>query len=213
MVKKLTFKMWLSSIPILLFCAVIATILLNRYGLAALQALQGKTPELAQTESMTNIYGVSALAMVFVIFDILIIVRQLSHSVGKKVRTYLNANTGVTKQELESDFAAAEEIGNLWIGRKWSYSYELDDIPIENSKIVLVYNEAERSSGSTVYYLCLGLIDGKVGRMRVSKDDIPNIFDTYGRFSHILTGNNPEYKLMFKKDMNALLNIRYRSRP
>jgi len=158
MVKKLTIKLWMNVIPLLLVCGVIPVVVLSKYGPAALQGS-------AKTESMSNIYGFCALALFFIVIDVAIVIRQLTHSVGKKVKIYLNANPDVTMQQLDSDFDDSEQIGNVWVGRKWTYSYDMDDIPVDNDKIVLVYNETDRVKDKIVYYLCLGLVDGKVARV------------------------------------------------
>ena len=102
-------------------------------------------------------------------------------------------------------------VGNVWVGRKWTYSYDMDDIPVDNDKIVLVYNETDRVKDKIVYYLCLGLVDGKVARVSVSKNKLPQLFRMYERFPRILVGNDPEYMYMYRNDMNALLDIKYRS--
>ncbi len=202
MVKKLTIKLWMNVIPLLLVCGVIPVVVLSKYGPAALQGS-------AKTESMSNIYGFCALALFFIVIDVAIVIRQLTHSVGKKVKIYLNANPDVTMQQLDSDFDDSEQIGNVWVGRKWTYSYDMDDIPVDNDKIVLVYNETDRVKDKIVYYLCLGLVDGKVARVSVSKNKLPQLFRMYERFPRILVGNDPEY--MYRNDMNALLDIKYRS--
>lgn len=211
MVRKLTIKLWMGVIPLLLVCGVIPAVLLNKYGSAALQALQGSVPKLAETEPMSNIYGCCALSLFFIVIDITIVIRQLTHSVGKKVKLYLNANPDVTMKQLDSDFDDSEQIGNVWIGRKWTYSYDMDDIPVENDKIVLVYNETDRVKDKINYYLCLGLLDGKVARVSVSENKLPQLFRIYERFPRILVGNNPEYLYMYRNDRNALLDIKYRS--
>ena len=206
MVKKLTIKLWMNVIPLLLVCGVIPVVVLSKYGPAALQGS-------AKTESMSNIYGFCALALFFIVIDVAIVIRQLTHSVGKKVKIYLNANPDVTMQQLDSDFDDSEQIGNVWVGRKWTYSYDMDDIPVDNDKIVLVYNETDRVKDKIVYYLCLGLVDGKVARVSVSKNKLPQLFRMYERFPRILVGNDPEYMYMYmyRNDMNALLDIKYRS--
>lgn len=212
MMKKLTLKQWMSMIPLMLICGAMAAIMLIRYAPAALMALTGSVPELAEKESMTNIYGITALGLFFLVVVVVMVIQQFSNSVGKKVRKYLNANPSVTQQQLDSDFAAAEQIDNIWIGRKWTYNHEMDCIPVENDKIVLVYSEKERVNKAINYYLCLGFIDGKVVRVNVSEEDnLPRIMEVYGRYPHILVGNNPEYKHMFHNDMNALLGLKYRN--
>ena len=211
MVRKLTLKQWMSMIPLFLICGAMAAIMLIRYASSALEALMGSVPKLAETESMTNIYGITALGLFFVAVDVLIVIQQLSNSVGKKVRKDLNANSNVTQQQLDNDFAAAEQIDNIWIGRKWTFNHDMDCIPVENDKIVLVYSEKERVNKALNYYLCLGFVDGNVVRVNVSEDNLSHIMEVYGRYPHILVGNNPEYRNMFRNDLNTLLDLKYRN--
>ncbi|MDE7029955.1 MAG: hypothetical protein K2P63_08255 [Lachnospiraceae bacterium] len=212
MIKKMTTKSWISSLLPLLFCGGMAAFFLIKFGPAAIQALQGYKPELARTQSMTNIYGFNALGLFFLTVDVFVVIRMLTHSVGKCIRDYLAQNTTVTQQQLESDFDASEYIGrNLWIGRQWTFCYDMNHIPVENSKIVLVYNEVHRVKQNVTYYICLGLVDGTVERAPVKEKDITRIKEVYARYSHILVGNNSEYQHLFKNDRNALLDIKYRN--
>ncbi|MDE6620251.1 MAG: hypothetical protein K2K74_07145 [Lachnospiraceae bacterium] len=212
MVKKLTAKLWISSLLPLLFCGGMAAVFLGMFGPAALQALQGHEPELARTQSMSNIYGFSVLGLFFLAIAVFVVIRMLTHSVGKYVRDYLAQNSAVTQQQLESDFDASEHIGNnLWIGRQWTFCYDMNHIPVENGKIVLVYSEMHRVKQNVTYYICLGLVDGTVEKAPVKKHDITHINEVYARYSHILVGNNPEYQHLFKNDRNALLDIKYRN--
>ena len=211
MIRKLTMKLWESSIFLLLVIGAMTAFLLVKYLPASLQAIQGDIPKLAMHEEMSNIYGWCATGLFMLVIEAAIVVRQLTNSVGKKVRRYLAENPEVTQQQLDSDFSNAEQIGNIWIGRKWTYSYNMNDIPVENVKIVLVYTETWRVKRKINYNLCLGLVNGNVVKSNVPKNNIPQIMEAYKRFPHILSGDNPDYVYLFRKDINALLEIRYRN--
>ncbi len=212
MITKLTVKTWLSTGVIILICFGLAVPMLWKYGPSAVEALGGLVPELAKTESMSNIYGISGLGLVFVLFGLLIFVRQLTNSVRKRVKKYLAENQGVTLEQLNNDFAAAEEIGNVWIGRRWTFSHDLRCILVENAKIVWMYSETERVRNKVNYYLCLALVDGTVEMARVSEKRLSRMKEVYGRFPHILVGNNPEYGYLFKNDKEAFLDMKYRQK-
>nr|WP_296489012.1 DUF6709 family protein [uncultured Acetatifactor sp.] len=209
MVGKLTLKYWMS---ILLFCLICLALSAPfwKYGPAALEALQGGTPELAESESMSNIYGLAGLGLFFLLIVVALIIRGLTNSVGKRARKYLEGHSGVTMEQLDTDFAAAEKVGNIWVGKSWIYSHDLNCLLVGNDIVVLVYGETERSRNRVNYYLCLGLKDGSVERVRVSESNLSRIQEIYERYSHIVVGNNPEYKYMFKNDRDAFLNIKYR---
>lgn len=212
MIKKMTKQILLDVIPVIIMFGIIAAIFLGLYGPAALEALQGQEPKLARTEPISKIYSISALGLFFLLVDVFIIFWKITHSATKKVKSYLEANPTVTRQQLESDFGVARQIGNnLWIGKQWTFCCYMKHIPVENSKIVLVYSETMRIKGSIIFSLCLGLVDGKVEKTQISKDDFSRIKRIYARYPHILMGNNPDYIYMFQNDRNAFLNIKYYS--
>lgn len=184
--------------------------MLWKYGPAAAEALSGSVPELAKTESMSNIYGVSGIGLVFVLFGLFIFVKQLRDSVGKRVKKYLAENRDVTLEQLDCDFAAAEAIGNVWIGRRWTFSHALPCILVENAAIVWMFSETEHVKSKVNHYLCLALADGTVEKARVSDKNLSRLKEVYGAFPHILVGNNPEYGYLFKNDRDALLDMKYR---
>lgn len=209
MVGKLTLKYWMSIGGLLLVCLVLSAPFW-KYGPAALEALQGGVPALARTESMSNIYGLAALGLFFILISLALIIRGLTNSVGKRVRKYLAGHPGITMAQLDSDFAAAEQTGNVWIGRGWTYNHDMNYVVVGNADIAWVYHETERSRNRVNYYLCLAQVDGNVERIRVSEKKLRQMEETYERFPHILVGSNPEYGYMYRHDRNAFLNIKYR---
>lgn len=132
MVGKLTLKYWMGILLLLLFCLVM-TIPFWKYGPAALELLQGGMPELAKDESTGNIYGLAALGLFFVLIAVALVIRGLSNSVGKRVRRYLTEHSGVTMGQLDTDFSAAQQIGNVWVGKGWTYSHDLNCIVVGNN--------------------------------------------------------------------------------
>lgn len=211
MVRKLTIKTWLGSFLLILFCWGLSIPMLVKYGPSAVEALKGGVPRLAAEESMTNIYGISGLGLFFVVLGLLILIVQLKNSVGKQVRKYLSEHPELTMQQLENDFSGAEQVGNVWIGRNWTFSHDMRRILVENSQVVLVYSEKEHSRNNISYYLCLGLADGKTERVRVSSEKkLARIMEIYERYPHMLVGNNPEYGYLFRNNLNEFLDIKYR---
>lgn len=209
MVKKLTVKNWTSAGWILLFCIGAAVFMLWENGPAALTALSGSVPKLAQTEKMENIYGLAALGLFFAVLSVVILIRMLTNSVKKRVDRYLEAHPSVTMDQLDSDFAAAEKIGNLWIGKKWTCSHDLSSVVLDNDKIAWVYSESERSRRSTNYYVCFGMADGTVSRVGMDYHNLSKVMDLYAGFSHIVVGNDPENGYLFKNDRTAFLEKKY----
>ncbi len=209
MIKKLTMKEWMGTGYGLLVCLVLAVPALWYFGPSALAALRGSVPALAGKQSMTNIYGMSALGLFFLLLALFIVGRKLSDSVGKRVRRYLESRPDVTEEQLDSDFTMAEKIGNVWIGRRWTFSHELRCVLLENEGIVWVFSEKERVKNNITYYLCFGLVSGKVERMRVREKDLTPLIERYGKSPRILAGNSPEYSYMFQNNLASFLNLKY----
>ncbi len=209
MIKKLTIKEWLGTGYVLLMCLVLGGTALWYFGPSALTALRGSVPALAEKQSMTTIYGMSALGLFFLLFALFILGRKLSDSVGKRVRRYLESRPDVTEEQLDSDFNAAEKIGNVWIGRRWTFSHELRCILLENEGIAWVFSETERVKNGKNYYLCFGLVSGKIERMQVREQDLTPLIERYGKSPRILAGNNPEYDYMFRNNLASFLNLKY----
>lgn len=183
--------------------------MLSWYGLAALQGLRGLTPKLAESQSMDNIYIGAAMGLIFLVLGVIILVRQLVLGVGRQVKRYLANNPEVTMEQIESDFAAAERWGDIWIGSRWTISYDLVGLLIENKKIAWVYSEVDRGRRSTQYYLCLGTVDGKILKASVEGEHLQQMKERYAQFPHILIDNRSEYERIFKNNLNAFLDIQY----
>lgn len=209
MIKKLTAKVWRGMLLLSLIIGVLPSIVLIKFAPTAIQVLLGTVPDSAKTAS-DNACAFCLFAMFFLVIDILIIINHLTHSVRKKVKRYLAENPNVTMEQLESDFEAADQIEDIWIGRRWTFSENMDYIPVEHEKIVLVYSESWRSRRFETFYLCLGLLDGTVVKTIVMEKALPKLMERYERCPHILVSNDPQYIQMFRHNRNALLDIKYR---
>ena len=210
MVKKLTIKEWVHTAPLVLFLLAMGGFMLWTEGPSAIDAMRGLTPARAGRESISTIYAVSAMGVFFVLIALIMLILTLKKSVKKRVNRYLAEHGEITMSALESDFAAAEQVNSIWIGRRWTYNHQFDNIPLENDKIVWVHTDSMRSRRSTSYWICLGLVDGKEERASMPYQKLSVIMALYEQYPHILVGDNPEYKHMFKNDREALLNIKYR---
>ncbi|MDE5951463.1 MAG: hypothetical protein K2H12_07785, partial [Acetatifactor sp.] len=125
MIKKLAIRKWVSAGPIILFCAGCGCALLSWYGAAALRGLRGLPPRLSESQSMDNIYIGAVLGLFALVLAVIMLVRQLSLGVGRQVKRYLANNPEVTMEQIESDYAAAEQYGDIWIGSRWTIGYDL----------------------------------------------------------------------------------------
>ena len=158
MVKKLTIKTWVSTGLLLVVCMVLAIVPLWKYAPSALALLQGKTPML--DESTTNIYGMSALGLFFLVISIFMFIRQLTNPVSKRVNRFLEEHPEASMAQLDQEFSCAEKIGNLWIGGHRTFSHDMDCVVAENAEIVRAYVEKERAKRDVNYYICLELKNG-----------------------------------------------------
>lgn len=79
---------------LLLGCLVIAIVPLWYYAPSALVALRGGIPML--NESLSNIYGMTALGLVMLVISLVIFIKMLLSPVSKRVNQYLEKHPGVT---------------------------------------------------------------------------------------------------------------------
>ncbi|MBD5497783.1 MAG: hypothetical protein HDR11_08475 [Lachnospiraceae bacterium] len=210
MIKKLTIKEWVHTGPLVLFLLAMGGFMLWTEGPSAIEAMQGLTPARAGRESVSTIYVVSAMGIFFVLLALLMLILTLKKSVKKRVNRYLAEHGEITMSMLESDFAAAEQVNDIWIGKRWTFNHQFDNIPLENDKIVWVHTDSMRSRRSTSYWICLGLVDGKEERASMPYKKLSVIMALYEKYPHILVSDGPEYSLMFKNNREALLDIKYR---
>lgn len=208
MIRKMTVKKWISAGALILFCAGGGGYLLMKYGIAALQGLRGFTPRLSRTESMDNIYIGAGLGFFFVVLAAIILIRQLHLGVGRQVKQYLAEHPEVTMEQLESDFAAAEKFGDVWIGERWTFGYNIVGILVENAKIAWVFSEVD-GGRHVQYFLCLGTIDGKIVKTSVEGDHLRRMKELYVQHPHILLDNRAEYEPIYKNNLSAFLDIQY----
>ena len=159
---------------------------------------------------MSNIYGLSALGTIFVLLALSMFVIQLKNSVKKDINKFLAKHSEVTLTMLEADFEAAEKVGSVWVGRRFTFSNKLSDSLVENDRIVWVYTDVTHTRRGASYWLCLGLVDGSVQKISASDKERSKVPALYEKFPHILVGSNPEYSYKFKNDREAFLNIKYR---
>ena len=188
MVKKLTIKTWTSTGLLLLVCLVIAIVPLWRYAPSALLLLQGKTPLV--NESQTNIYGITAIGLFMLIISLVIFIKLLISPVGKRVNAYLEKHQGVTMSQLDEAFESAENFGNVWVSKRWTFSHDMQRIVAENEEIVRAYSMSERSRRDTNYYLCLEFTEGKSERVKMSYHNLSEILESYKKYSNIRVEHN-----------------------
>lgn len=207
MIKKLTMKDLMQMAILELFCFGLGGIMLAHYAPSAMDALSGRVPRL--DESMTNIYGCSALALFFVLLGVFILVKTAVNTVGKRVGRYLDAHPDVDMAQIDSDFEAAEAFSKIWVGRRWTYSLDLKNVLVDNADIVWVHTETERSRNKIIYYLCLGLKDGCEMRAETSEKGFSQLLDMYKQYPHIVVGNDPDYAYLFRDKLQEFLDMKY----
>lgn len=210
MVRKLTFKEWIHTGPLVLGLLAFGGAILWKVGPSAIEAMRGLPPARANKESIGTIYMGSAVGVMFIIFPLILFIGTLKRSVRGRVNRYLAEHGGVTMSMLDSDFFAAKQVDNVWVGRRWSFCNVFRNIPLENNKIVWVHTDISCTKYGTDYWICLGLVDGTVEKEKVSHKKLPEITALYKKYPHILVSDNPKYGYMFKNDREAFLSIKYR---
>lgn len=207
MIKKLTIKDLMQVAILELFCLGLGGFMLGHYAPSAMDALRGDVPRL--DESLSNIYGCSALALFFVLIGLFILVKSVINTVGRRVRRYLEAHPDVDIAQIDNDFEASEEFSKIWVGKRWTYSLDLKNVLVDNESIVWVHSETERSRNRTIYYLCLGLADGSEMRAETNEKGFSQLLEMYKRYPHIVVGNDPDYAYLFRNKLQEFLDMKY----
>lgn len=161
-------------------------------------------------ESLGTIYVIAAIGSLLALLGLYILIKTLKNSPGKLVNEYLAANPSVTLQELESDFASADQQGGVFVGRKWTFSAKLDSLILDNSQVIWVHADSQQSRYGITYYVLWEMLDGSTRKVILSSEKkCKALVNGYSGFSHIVTGNNPEYAYLFRSDREAFLNLKY----
>lgn len=162
-------------------------------------------------ETLVNIYGLTAIGLVLLLFALFVLVKTLKNSARKLTCEYLAANPSVTMDALESDFTSAQQQGKVFIGRKWTFSAKLDKLIIDNSRILWVHTGSQRSGRSVNFYVWWEMLDGSTQQVSLSSEKkCTAVMEAYSQFPHILTGNSAEYSYLLQNDREAFLNLKYR---
>ena len=160
---------------------------------------------------MANIYGFSIMGILFIGMALAMIIITMKDPVKRRVNRYLEAHPTVTMAQLESDFSAAQKIGNVWVGKNWTFCAGLKEALFENKDIVWVHTGRERSGRSVSFLVYFNLIDRTVKRVSMSSvKNCEKVMKLYESYPHILTGNNQEYDNLCYSNWDAFLDIKYR---
>lgn len=163
-------------------------------------------------QSLSNVYGITAIGSVFLLVAVLILIYTIKDSPQKQVDKYLEANPTVTMEALESDFAAADKQFSVFIGRRWTFSAKLDPLILDNSQVIWVHTASQQSRYGLTYYVLWEMLDGSTRKVVLSSEKkCKALVNGYSGFSHIVTGNKPEYSYLFRFDREAFLDLKYRT--
>lgn len=209
MIKKLSQKNTRNRLPILLFCWGLGGVLLWLYGPDTIGLLQGKIQPQDLDQSVSNYYVMCGVGMCIVLMGLWVLIIQLAKPIKKRVSQYLKEHPAITLEMLDQDFEEASQYGNIWVSRKFTYGTDIKSVILENSQIVLIYHDVQYIKNKATYYFHWCMVDGQQYQSRIPEQKLQYLRDLYASFPHILTENSPDYKYMFKHNMNELLNIKY----
>ena len=208
MIKKMTGKAWRSTITLVVFLLVLGGFPLYIYLPSVYYMMQGYGPLV--DEPLGNIYGMTALGVIFILAAIAMVIATLVRSVNRRVAQFLEKHPNVTMAQLDTDFEAAEKMGDVWAGRHFTFCEKLWNVVLDNREIVWVFSRTERRRNVYTTYVCFGLVSGKEESVSVSDKNLNKLYDFYRTFPHIEVGNDPELAQQFKKNLPAFLERKYR---
>jgi len=167
-------------------------------------------------ETKTNIYGLSAIGVFLLLIASFILYKTLDNSAKRLIDQYLAQNPDVTMEQLESDFAAAQEVNKVWVGKRWTFSPKMGPnmqyLLFDNNQLIWVHSGAVRSGKSVNFYVWWSLIDGSERQVSLSSEKkCTQVMEKYNQFAHVVVGNSAEYGYMLQNDREAFLDLKYRN--
>lgn len=168
-------------------------------------------------ESKTNIYGLSAIGAFFLLIALFILAKTFNNSAKKLVDQYLSQHPDVSMDQLEQDFASAQEVNKVWIGKRWTFSPKMGPdakyLLFDNDQLIWIHSGSVRSGRSVNFYVWWNLIDGSERQVSLSSEKkCTQVMEKYKQFSHVVVGNNAEYGYMLRNDKEAFLDLKYRNK-
>ena len=158
-------------------------------------------------ETIIFIAGFVALLFALLFGELILTVKK---SVKKTFESYINANPSITMEAMENDFAQAEKVGGIWVGRRWTYGQMLEQYFIDNSKLVYTHIREESGRNGTSYWFCWHMLDGTQEKVSASEKNCRKLLEITARMPHVVASNDPEVAYLYQHNREQFLNLRYR---
>lgn len=154
------------------------------------------------------IYLICIFGLVMIVISA---VQLATNKAEKNLNKFIEANPGVTQEQIDSDMRSAVNIGNvLWSGERFTVWLEGVKIKIiDNKKLVWAYyyRVTGRHSVSQVWAFD---INKKKTAINLSKDSADKLLNAYMQTQpQMVIGYKSEIEKQYKKDFEGFLNIAY----
>ena len=159
----------------------------------------------SQTVAGLIFAAAALLYMIYVLF------RHFTGSYDKNIRKFLQNNPGVTMEQIEADFQAAQKVSsNIWVGRRFTiYTSGIYAEILDNSKQVWAYYY-RRTGRNSVSQLRVYNVNKGMNPINCSEAEAKQIMEIYIPVQpQMLFGYDKAWEKLFDKDFQGFLNLRY----
>lgn len=151
---------------------------------------------------------IAALAVLYMVY---ILFRHFTGSYDKHIRKFLQNNPGVTMEQIEADFQAAQKVSsNIWVGRRYTiYISGIYADILDNSKQVWAYYY-RRTGRNSVSQLRVYSVNKEMTPINCSESDAKKIMEIYIPVQQqMLFGYDKAWEKLYNKDFQGFLNLHY----
>ena len=157
--------------------------------------------------SIWIVTGVAAIALLYFFYNI---AKAKSNGYMKFLNQYLAVNSNISLASIEADFNAAENVGNIWIGKRWTIFMEGIYIRIlNNDNLVWAYYYQRTGKHPESKVITYDIYKNCVN-IDVSSSGADTILHNWSLFQpHMVLGYDKDLEKVFRKDFDTFLSYKY----
>ncbi len=155
---------------------------------------------------------VMLVALVALVFIVIEIVKIFSNGCAKSIDKFIQKHSGLSVNQIESDFAAAHKIGKekVWIGKKWTIYVTGTKVHIFSNKDAVwayYYRRTGRNSVSQMRVFVIGEKAHLIPLSEILTQEALGYYQT--EQPHMVLGYTAELEKLYNKNFQEFLNLKY----
>lgn len=164
-------------------------------------------------ESLITIIVIIVIVILLIISIFSFIKKYKKASKFQKIKDKIEQNPEITEEILNEEFNNSSNFGEIWIGNKYIFFFEVAEATFEiNDDILWAYVSMKkvrtRNGKMKYYYLNLLNKNGEIKSIETDKFRYKNIIEKLAKdFSYIYIGYNKELEMLVQEDINNINNF------